>query len=98
LRAEPFPRLFKHSDYAGHFLLFCLFAYSIHHLLNGVVHTGVMLMLLFGLAICTELLQASDLLPHRHYDKTDIMMNTGGLLLGLSISSVAVLRLHRIRR
>jgi VanZ family protein len=95
-RAEPFPQLFTHSDYVGHFLLFCLFAFSVHHLLKGVVHTGVLLVLLLGLAVCAELLQASDLLPHRHYDKTDIMMNIGGLLLGLSISSISALRLKRM--
>lgn len=55
----------------------------------------MLLVLLLGLAVCAELLQASDLLPHRHYDKTDIMMTIGGLLLGLSLSSIAAMRLQR---
>lgn len=67
-----------------------------HRLLNGLAHTGVLLILLLVLEFCAELVRASSLLPHRDYDRADIVMNIGGLLMGLGISETGMFGVDRI--
>ena len=88
LRAEPFPRLFKYSDYAGHFLVFGLFTYAAHRMFYRLIALGVLLFSLLIIAVCAELVQGTDWLPARQYDVADIMANTSGLLVGLVLAGV----------
>ena len=81
-RPEPFFLYFEHMDKLGHFAVFCIL-YLLSYMTFGTrLNAGVLVVLLLGLAIGSELLQGSVYLPHRHYSTEDIMANISGLIVG----------------
>lgn len=85
-RAEPFPVYFDSSDKVGHFVMFCVLVFVARGVLIGRVHFALILIPLLGLAVGSELAQASDWLPARHYSIGDLGANVGGFFVGLGLS------------
>jgi len=85
-RSEPLPDYFYASDKVGHFIGFFLLFCVARWVVPNRIHTGYILLTLLSLAICSEFLQGSDLLPQRHFSTQDMMANAAGLLFGFGVS------------
>ena len=82
-RSDPFPDYFLYSDKVGHFIAFLLLFAAVYWAFRESISIGFILIALLGLAIGSEYVQGSVLLPNRHFGISDILANVGGVFVGL---------------
>lgn len=82
-RADPFPDYFMYSDKVGHFAAFFLLFSATYWLIHERFSVVYMLAVLIILAVGSEYVQGTELLPDRHFGIADIMANVAGVIVGL---------------
>ena len=91
-RAEPFPDYFLYSDKVGHFVAFFLMTFMSCLVIQRHTPVAFIFIVLLSLAVGSEFIQGTELLPNRHFGIEDILANVGGVVVGLVLMKSLVVR------
>lgn len=85
-RAQSFEMPFAHADLVAHAALFA--AITLYALFAGRYRPHIVLRLILALAVGSELLQSTAMLPMRVASVSDVVANLAGVILGMFIVQV----------